>query len=118
MKVQIENVGGEVVKDNETYTLTDNNYLEHLTLSQTVLKPGQSTRGHLHENQEEVYIFTSGHAIMQIDDVEYEASGGDTFLIKAGEFHRVKNINPDEFCFFTCVFEKYDRQGEDAIYKK
>lgn len=117
MKVQIEFVGGEMVKDNETYTLHDNNYLEHLTLSQTILKPGQSTRGHSHDNQEEVYIFTSGSAIMQVGDTFHEAKPGDVFLIKAGEFHKVSNTNPDEFCFFTCVFEKYDREGNSAIYK-
>ena len=117
MKVQIENVGGSIVKDNKTYILTDNNYLEHLTLSQTILKPGQSTRGHSHENQEEVYVFTTGNAIMQIGDIFFEAQGGDTFLIKAGEFHKVSNANPDEFCFFTCIFEKYDRKGDEAIYK-
>lgn len=117
MKVQIEDVGGTIVKDNETYILTDNNYLEHLTLSQTILKPGQETRGHSHENQEEVYIFTAGHAIMQIGDTFFEAQGGDTFLIKTGQFHKVSNKNPDEFCFFTCIFEKYDRSGEEAVYK-
>jgi mannose-6-phosphate isomerase-like protein (cupin superfamily) len=117
MKVQIENIGGTVVKDNKTYILTDNNYLEHLTLSQTILKPGQSTRGHSHENQEEIYVFTTGNAIMQIGDIFFEAQGGDTFLIKAGEFHKVSNANHNEFCFFTCIFEKYDRKGDGAIYK-
>jgi quercetin dioxygenase-like cupin family protein len=118
MKVQIENIDGEIVKDNETYTLQDNNHLEHLTLSQTILKPGQSTRGHSHDNQEEVYIFTSGFAIMQVGDTFHEAKPGDVFLIKSGEFHKVSNTNPDEFCLFTCIFEKYDRLGSEAIYKK
>ena len=115
MKVQIEDVGGEIVKENETYTLIDNNYLDHMTLSQTILKPGQSTRGHSHESQEEVYIFTSGTGIMQIDEKKWEAAPGDTFLIRAGEFHRVIN-ETDEHVFFTCVFEKYDREGDAAKY--
>jgi mannose-6-phosphate isomerase-like protein (cupin superfamily) len=96
--------------------LIDNNYLEHVTLSQTVLKPGKSTRGHSHENQEEVYIFTSGNAIMQIDETRYDANPGDIFLIKAGQFHRVFNASEDEYCFFSCVFEKYDRYSEEAKY--
>lgn len=117
MKVKIEHVGGEMVKDDETYQLFDNNYLKHLTLSQTILKPGKSTRGHSHESQEEVYIFTSGNATMQIDEEKYPANQGDTFLIKAGQFHRVFNESTIEYCMFTCVFEKYDRSGSDAIYK-
>jgi quercetin dioxygenase-like cupin family protein len=116
MKVHLEKVGGEIVKENETYTLIDNNYLEHMTLSQTLLNPGQSTRGHSHDNQEEVYIFTEGNAIMQIDEIKHEANAGDTFLIKAGEFHRVFNLSNTARCCFTCVFEKYDRSGDEAIY--
>jgi mannose-6-phosphate isomerase-like protein (cupin superfamily) len=116
MKVHIEDVKGQIVKENETYTLIDNNHLENLTLSQTILKPGKSTRGHFHENQEEVYIFTSGHATMIIGEEEYEAFAGDTFLIPKGKFHRVINRSEDEFCFFTCIFEKYDRSGETAKY--
>ena len=118
MKVHIEDVGGEIVKDNDTYTLVDNNYLEHLTLSQTILKPNQSTRGHSHENQEEVYIFTDGRATMIIGDDEFEATSGDTFLIPKGKFHRVINLSTDEFCYFTCIFEKYDRKGEDVKYQE
>ena len=44
MKVNLEKIEGEIVKDNETYVLEDNNFLEHMTLSRTVLKPGMSTR--------------------------------------------------------------------------
>ena len=97
MKVHIEDVGGVIVKDNETYQLVDNNYLEHLTLSQTVLKPGQSTRGHSHESQEEVYIFTRGTGMMIIDEDVYDAEPGDTFLIPKGKFHRFLNKSEEEY---------------------
>jgi quercetin dioxygenase-like cupin family protein len=117
MKVTLEKINGEIIKDNETYILEDNNFLEHMTLSRTFLKPGQSTRGHSHDAQEEVYIFTQGEGIMQIDETKYDAKPGDTFLIRSGQFHRVFNLSETEPCAFTCVFEKYDRSGFDAIYK-
>lgn len=116
MKVKLDNVGGDEVKNNETYILADNNYLEHMTLSRTFLKPGKSTRGHSHESQEEVYIFTIGNALMQIGETYHHAKAGDVFLIKAGEFHRVFNKSEDDPCSFTCVFEKYDREGDAAKY--
>lgn len=116
MKVKLDKIHGEVVKDNETYTLTDNNFLSNLTLSQTYLKPGHATRGHSHDNQEEVYTFTRGNGTMVIGEVEYDALPGDTFLIKAGNFHRVINKSDLEPCVFTCVFEKYDRESEVAKY--
>ena len=116
MKVKLDKIHGEVVKDNETYTLTDNNFLSNLTLSQTYLKPGQATRGHSHDNQEEVYTFTRGNGTMVIGEVEHDALPGDTFLIKAGNFHRVINKSDLEPCVFTCVFEKYDRNSDVAKY--
>jgi quercetin dioxygenase-like cupin family protein len=116
MKVSLENIEGVIVKDNETYVLEDNNYLENLTLSRTVLKPKQSTRGHFHENQEEIYIFTSGVGIMTIGEEKYQALEGDTFLIPKGKFHRVENESEIWDCCFTCVFEKYDRSGDEANY--
>ncbi len=117
MKVKLTEIKGEIVKDNDTYTLEDNNFLEHLTLSTTYLKPGQATRGHSHENQEEVYTFTRGNATMVIGDIEHDALPGDTFLIKKGKFHRVINKSEIEPCAFTCVFEKYDRSGDEAKYE-
>ena len=116
MKVKLEQIRGDIVKDNETYVLEDNNFLQHLTLSRTVLKPGQSTRGHSHDNQEEVYIFTQGNGTMIIGDTEYDAMPGDTFLIKSGKFHRVINKSDINNCSFTCIFEKYDRLGNEAKY--
>ena len=55
MKHSLYDIGGEVVKDNETYVLKDNKTLKNLVLSSTELKPNQSTRGHKHPGQEEVY---------------------------------------------------------------
>ena len=118
MKVKLDNVGGDLVKDNDTYVLTDNNYLNNLTYSRTLLKPGQKTNGHSHENEEEVYIFTEGQALMQIDTEYHHASKGDVFLIKAGEFHRVFNKHEKFPCAFTCIFQKYDRKGDTAIYNE
>ena len=116
MKVTLDKIEGVIMKDNETYVLEDNNFLEHLTLSRTCLKPGMSTRGHSHENQEEVYIFTYGKGIMTIGEDKYEAKSGDTFLIPKGKFHRVENLSKTESCAFTCIFEKYDRSGNEAVY--
>ncbi len=116
MKVKLTDVGGVVIKDNETYTLKDNNYLSNLTYSSTFLKPGQNTKGHSHEKEEEVYIFTQGLALMQIDNEFHHAKQDDVFLIKAGQFHRVFNKSEMHPCSFTCIFQKYDRKGDVAKY--
>lgn len=117
MKIKLDNVGGEEIKNNDTYIITDNSHLDHLTISRTLLKEGQMTKGHSHDSQEEVYIFTQGEALMQIGEVYHHAKTGDTFLIRSGEFHRVFNKSDVTTCAFTCIFEKYDRSGDAAKYQ-
>lgn len=105
MKLNISDVGGEVVKDNETYTLKDNKTLKNLVLSSTNLKPGQNTRGHNHPGQEEVYYFVSGQASIQIGDDLYNAEPGSVFLIPDGAFHKVFNNSDSVSAYFVCVFD-------------
>jgi len=115
MKVNTNKIGGEITKDNETYVLEDNNLLEHMTLSKTTLNPNQSTRGHLHNDLEEVYFFTKGEGKMVLGEEEFEVKAADIVLIPQGKFHRVIN-NKNKSMEFVCVFEKYDRESDTAKY--
>lgn len=105
MKHNILDIGGEVIKDNETYVLKDNKTLNNLVLSSTDLKAGQATRGHSHPGQEEVYYFISGTGEMQIDDKKFNVQGGDVVLIPDGAFHRVYNGSKVSTLYFICVFD-------------
>ena len=98
--------GGEKVKENETYTVTDIKKLENLVVSMTVLHPGKNTSGHSHEDAEEVYFFRKGRGIMQLNESNFDVSGGDIILIPKGSFHKVFNKGKDDLVF-VCVFEKY-----------
>ena len=104
MKHSIYDIGGEVVKDNETYVLKDNKSLNNLVLSSTALKPRQSTRGHSHPGQEEVYYFVSGVGDMELGEKRFSVQGGDVVLIPDGVFHRVHNTSANEL-YFVCVFD-------------
>lgn len=68
LKVKIEDIGGEVIKDNETYVLQDNKTLNNLVLSQTILHRNMQTRGHSHTGQEEVYFFIHGYGRIQVGE--------------------------------------------------
>ena len=87
----INDIGGEVVKDNETYLLKDNKTLNNLVVSSTLLNPFKQTTGHNHSGQEEVYIFVSGSGYMIIDDDSFTVGANDVVLIPDGAFHRVYN---------------------------
>jgi len=107
IKYNVNDVGGDVIKDNETYLLKDNKTLNNLVLSSTLLKVGQQTRGHRHPGQEEVYIFVKGHGQMIVGDETddpFFVTAGDIVLIPDGAFHRV--INDGEMnLLFNCVFD-------------
>jgi mannose-6-phosphate isomerase-like protein (cupin superfamily) len=105
MKKSIYDIGGEIVKDNETYVLKDNKTLKNLVVSSTDLKPGMSTRGHTHAGQEEVYYFISGTGQMELDDKKFNVQGGDVVLIEDGVFHRVHNGSKSNTLYFVCVFD-------------
>lgn len=104
LKFDFHDIGGDIVKDNETYLLKDNKTLNNLVLSSTKLYRGQATRGHSHAGQEEVYFFVQGTGMMYVNDEKFRVSPGDIILIPDGAFHRV--INDGEMhLVFNCVFD-------------
>ena len=116
MHVNTREIKGKIVKDNEVYTLEDNNFLENLVVSRTYLKPGQETKGHSHERQEEVYFFLQGEGEMILGDKRFDVKEGSIVSIPKGKFHKVINKSNAFHCAFVCVFEKCDRLSEEAKY--
>ena len=107
MKYSTHDIGGEVIKNDETYLLKDNKTLKNLVLSSTKLNRGKSTRGHRHAGQEEVYFFVQGWGEMILGEESSEpfpVGPGDVVLIPDGAFHRVINTG-DQNMLFNCVFD-------------
>ena len=102
--MKINNIDGDIVKDNETYLLKDNSSLKNLTVSSTLLHPGKSTNGHKHPGKEEVYMIISGNGRMELDDKEIQVQGGEMVLIEDGVFHRVHNTG-DVDLYMVCIFD-------------
>lgn len=105
MKLNIHDIQGNLVKDNEVYRLRDNNTLKNLVLSSTTLWPDQCTRGHRHAGQEEVYYFIAGNGQMELDYELINVTAGDIVLIKDDVFHKVYNLSDHEPLYFVCVFD-------------
>tara|TARA_Y100000746_G_scaffold190174_1_gene169917 strand:+ start:269 stop:598 length:330 start_codon:yes stop_codon:yes gene_type:complete len=104
MKLNILDIGGKVVKEDEKYVVKDNSTLKNLIISSTDLRPGKSTSGHSHAGQEEVYNFVKGSGMMKIDDNVFKVEEGDVILIEDGQFHQVIN-DSNESLYFVCVFD-------------
>jgi mannose-6-phosphate isomerase-like protein (cupin superfamily) len=97
-----------IVKTSDVYDIHDLE-LEHLTASVTVLHAGKQTRGHAHDNIEEIYFFLNGNGKMLVGEEEIDVSEGDMVAIPCGVFHRVIN-NSGEDVRLLAVFEKYKRE--------
>lgn len=108
MKVVVNAIGGDVVKDDDRYVVKDNKTLNNLVLSSTDLKSKKSTGGHSHPGQEEVYHFIKGYGEMELIDIngkhhDQYVNEGDIVLVQDGWFHRV-HAGPDG-CYFICIFD-------------
>ena len=103
-KHTIKNIGGTVTRDTNTYIVTDNNELDNLVLSSTLLYPNKSTTGHKHDGQEEVYFFIRGTGMMELGDETFPIQAGDVITISDGVFHRVFNDDNLLDLYFVCVF--------------
>jgi len=101
--MNIMDIGGKVVKDNDTYQLKDNTTLDNLVVSSTRLHPNKSTTGHSHPGQEEVYNFVEGSGRIYLDDVPHSVGQGDVVLIQSGVHHRV--VAYEKGLYFVCVFD-------------
>jgi len=104
MKLTTSNIEGELVKDNDQYQLFDNKTLKNLVVSKTRLRSNQSTNGHRHAGQEEVYFFVSGTGKMELDHKIFDVEEGDIVLIEDNVFHKVHNTGP-YWLEFVCVFD-------------
>jgi len=109
MKVSNNDIVGEVLRDNDTYTVIDNTFLNNLTLSKTLLKPLKHTKGHSHAGLEEIYFFLNGNGRIKLGDEFINVTGGDVILINEGVFHQVFNDSEENVLEFNCVFQKYNR---------
>jgi mannose-6-phosphate isomerase-like protein (cupin superfamily) len=105
MKINLTGEDSKIVKENETYTVIDNTNLNNLVVSKTILHPGNSTTGHNHKGQEEVYQFVSGYGTMIVGTNSYFVGSSDIVLIPDGDFHKVTNTSELEDLIFVCVFD-------------
>ena len=108
MKIKLDKTDSKVIHSNETYDVIDNTNLNNLIVSKTILHEGKETGGHNHKGQEEVYIFTEGSGVMQIDDEKFLVTKGDIVLIPDGAFHKVyntSNYKANNPLIFVCVFD-------------
>jgi len=100
----------KLIRDNEIYKVYDLPELEDIEVSLTELHPNKSTKGHSHNDIDEVYIFIQGKGEMEIAQKTIKVKAGDVVPVEEGKFHRVHNKGKEDLKFWA-IFEKYEGRG-------
>ena len=102
-KLSTYDIRGNLVKEDGRYVVRDNETLNSMTLSSTLLNPRSSTTGHAHAGTEEFYFFIFGTGIIEVDNEKIPVKEGDVIPIQDGVFHRVTNESTVDSLLFICV---------------
>jgi len=116
MKIELSKSDSKVVQSNDTYDVIDNDSLDTLVVSKTVLHPDKTTRGHAHTGQEEIYLYLSGVGIMRVGSEQIPVTQGDIVLIPDSAFHKVANTGTDDLIFIS-IFNGNRREVHDGAPK-
>ena len=116
MKIELSKSDSKVVQSNETYDVIDNESLDTLVVSKTVLHPDKTTRGPAPTGQEEIYLYLSGVGTMQVGDKHIPITQGDIVLIPDSAFHKVANTGTDDLIFIS-IFNGNRREVHDGAPK-
>lgn len=113
-KISSSDLQGNIIRQDERYTVIDVDVLKSMTLSRTILQPAQKTGGHSHDGLEEIYIFESGCGTMKLiprggEAKVVEVKAGDIVLIEEGTYHQVINSSNCESFSFLAIFQRYER---------
>lgn len=97
------------IVDNRIYKIQDLNLFDRkgtivFTVSMTVLRPDQQTRGHAHEDNSEVYEFLKGSGLIVLDRIKRKVAPGDFVFVEKRVFHKVINTSDSIDLVFRCYF--------------
>ncbi len=64
---------------------------ETMTVGHTVVYPGCSTRGHAHDDREEVYLIVRGRGTVTVGDETFTVQADDALYLPPGPHHAARN---------------------------
>jgi mannose-6-phosphate isomerase-like protein (cupin superfamily) len=96
--------------------------IKHLACPQTLgtrniwlgideIQPRNSSNGHAHGDQEEVFFFLSGEGRVKVDQEEIEVGPGHCVLCPMGSFHQVINRGETILRFVAVVSPPFTPEG-------
>jgi len=105
---------GNITKVSDKYEIRDDFSLENLVLSSTVLAEGESTNGHKHMTQDEIFMFYGvGEIYLRYPDEDqgeqeqvFKVTNGDIVSVPRGVIHFVYSRTKKESLFYVRIMSK------------
>jgi quercetin dioxygenase-like cupin family protein len=94
-----------------------NSATKGVQINQGFISPGSKHADHKHNPPyDEVYLIMKGEAMVRLDGIEYDLTGGDVVHIPAGTMHAIENkSNTEELVIFT-VWSQHPEPGANPVY--
>ena len=118
-------VGGSTSNVNEDYAVWNNDLLERVIASKTVIQPGKSTQGHKLIDSDVVYVITNGWGSMEVVEYmnsdeghgsdpsygvehkdSYDITAGDVVLVQSGDYCKVINLSEHDQLTYLRIFDR------------
>jgi len=93
----------EILRDEILLLSPNNSDTKQFHAGVATVYPGCRSRGHAHEDNEEICFITKGKAIVTVGEEEKEVEAGDLIYIPKGEFHRFRNPNQTALDLFFVI---------------
>ena len=81
--------------------------LQRLSVAEIIVKAGQGTSVHYHDEIEEIYHIVQGGGVMRLDGHPQQVGSGDTVIILPGTRHELQNTGRDDLLVIVICAPSY-----------
>ncbi|VAX13421.1 Mannose-6-phosphate isomerase [hydrothermal vent metagenome] len=85
------------------------------SLAEAVVKRGQTTRLHRHQQTEEIYHITCGQGQMTLADKIFDVNTGDSICIPPGSLHCIKNTGSKDLHLLCMCSPAYSHEDTELL---
>ena len=89
--------------------------VEHQSLAEATLAPGQATQRHYHRASEEIYFVLDGDGEMELDGQRRQVGAGDAIAIPPGAWHELRAEGDRPLRILCCCAPPY--RHEDTVFE-
>lgn len=118
-KTSVETVTSYITKDGseirELLHPSQQPQVQHQSLAEARLQPGQRTLSHRHALTEEIYHILGGSGLMHWNQERFAVHAGDSIVIPPGTAHCIENNGTDALRLLCCCAPAYRHEDTELL---